>query len=452
MSKSQYDINALADIDTERSLLRALMEFDTDETVMALVKLKEQHFFDENHGRIFACLKELESRGYNLEPQTVHAELMREHTLLVETLKLIMLSEPVAAVLFAVDALEEWSKKRELHRGFLLGLQGLHGGDSSLLCANSIAKVADEVSISSVDSFTSYAALKAKIEKEPPVPKIPTGIPLIDVKLKGGIEYGQLIGIMGDPEAGKTVIMTQILKHISSMGHETLFFNFEFHYRSFVEQNRLNEDRFSVEKFLMEMDNNDILDLEAKIKIFAKRGGRVVGIDSQMMITNIRNNGTSSERETEKFFLLQRLAIKYGLIIMLIAQQGKEDSRSSTVTPMGSKNAAHALHQIWYIKKPKLEFDDDGNDERKGSREIVCYKNKQTGVHFSKPIQLDPRRLEFRGVQFDEDDHRSNRSVGSGRPKKNADEFDVQYVEYVMEDAKGVQTGFDPSQLDMPLL
>jgi len=191
---------------------------------------------------------------------------------------------------------------------------------------------------------------------------------------------------------------------------------------------------------LMESENNDILDIEAKIRIFARRkNARVVAIDSQMMITNSSNHGTSSERETEKFFILQRLAIRYGLIIFIIAQQGKEDTRSGTVSPMGSKNAAHALHQIWYIKKPKLQFTEDGDDEKKGERNFICYKNKQTGVHFNKPMKLDPRSLEFKGVQFDDEDTRSTKTVGSGRPKSsNAIPVEVYGADGILFETKTV--------------
>ena len=781
-NNQQFNVNNLVDIETEKSLLRALVEFDNSETVMALVKLKKSHFYDEGHQEIFEVLKELESRNFKLQMEVVRAELMKEHPGLLDALMRIALVEPVAAVLFAVESLEEWQRKRELFRGFMIGIQGLQEGDSSLMCANNIVRVADGVSISSVEDFTSYAQLKEKVENEPPVAKIKTGLSFLDVKLKSGIEFGQFIGVMGDPEAGKmssyfstvytptgkstmgslkvndfvvgknglptkvvgiyeqgvqddyeiifddgsratsgaehlwsvrtrkdrarkrpyrtlelkeimddpymilndseghtrckysipvcdpvafskreleidpwllgvfigdgglkkstvilttpdeeilqrvaeklpvtdeivfaskydyrirkkkhgnskttlkyffekhelsvgswdkfipedykyssvedrvallqglmdsdgyipenkahyeyvtvserlandflelvrglggraviklkdttwtykkvkkhskayritfslspgiapvsierklrdvkyrdtkplryirevnyigkaqmrcirvnaedhlyltddfvvthnTVLVTQMLKYISN-SFETLFFNFEFHYRSFIQNNKLNEDKFSLDRFLMESDNNDILDIEAKIKIFAKRGGRVVAIDSQMMITNVRSTGTSSERETEKFFILQRLSIKYDLIILLIAQQGKEDTRSGTVSPMGSKNAAHALHQIWYIKKPKLEFGEYGEDKKKGERTFVVYKNKQTGVHFNKPMKMNPRTFEFYGVQFDEEDQRSTKTVGSGR-KKSAP---VEEVEYVMEDADG---------------
>jgi len=392
---------------------------------------KREHFFDEGNQGVFEVIRDLDVRQFDIEMQLVRTEIMKTEPKLMDALTKIIMVEQTAAVMFAVESLEEWQKKRDLFRGLSIGLQDLKEGISSLQCANDISKVVDTVSISSVDDFTSYAMLKKKLENEPPIAKLTTGLSFLDVKLRGGIEYGQFIGVMGDPEAGKTVLVTQIIKHVSSLGLETLFFNFEFHYRSFIENNKLNENKFSLEKFLMESDNNDILDIEAKIKIFAKRGGKVIAIDSQMMITNIRNTGTSSERETEKFFILQRLAIKYELIIMLIAQQGKEDTRSGTVSPMGSKNAAHALHQIWYIKKPKLEFNEDGEDEHKGERTFVVYKNKQTGIHFNKPMKLDPRSFEFRGVQFDEDDVRSTKTVGSGR--KHA----PQEVLYEMEDAEG---------------
>jgi len=216
--KKPFSINDLVDIHTELGLLRALMEFDTEEVVMAMVKLKSSHFYDEDNRGLFEVFRDLESRNYEVKMETVRTELMKSAPKLLDALMRVVMVEPSPAVMFAVESLEEWQKKRELYRGFSVALQGLSEGHSSLQCANDAATVLDDVTISSVDDFTSYAFLKEKIKKESPVPKIKTGLSFLDVKLKGGIEFGQFIGVMGDPEAGKTVLVTQILKYVSSCG------------------------------------------------------------------------------------------------------------------------------------------------------------------------------------------------------------------------------------------
>lgn len=450
--KQQFNILNLSDVETERSLLRALMEFDTDETVMSLVKLKEEHFFDEGHQRIFTVLRELDDRGIKLDIQIVKTELSRSDPKSIDALRLIALSEPMAAQMRAVDALDEWARKRALHRAYIEGLNAIHSGESSRMSGNDVAKQIDDATLTTVDDFKTYSELEKEYETLPPLAKIPTGIPFLDSKLKGGLEAGKFVLLFGDPEAGKTALGAHILRNVSN-NFKTIFFPFEFSSRDFIEKNAVNKGKFNPDNFIIDDDSTDIHDLAAKLKIFAKQGGQLALIDSQMMVTNLKNRGTSEEKETEKFTILARICIRYSIRIIFICQQGKEDTRSGTVTPMKSKNGAHSAHIIIYVEKPKFERDENGDDINKGKREVVFFKNKQTGVFGSKPVKIDPRTLEFSGRQFDEDDHRSNKTTGSGRPKRNSEPEEVVYE---MEDEHGnISAMEDPNlfpsdSIDMP--
>jgi len=439
-----FNVNSLVDIETEKSLLRALMEFDNSETVMALVKLKESHFYDEGHQEIFAVLKELESRGFKLQMEVVRAELMKEHPGLLDALMRVALVEPVAAVLFAVESLEEWQKKRELFRGLSLGLQELQQGSTSLQCGSALVKVVDEVTVSHEGDTPTHAELKERFRNEPPIGKIPTGINFIDVKSGDGPELGQLIAVMGGPDAGKTSLVTQILRNATTKGHRSMFFPLEFSSRKYIKQNEINEKKFNLDLFLIEDRNTDLYDIEAKIKEQAMKGVKVFGVDSQMVVTVSGNFATAEAAETEKFRVFQRLAIRYELLIYFVCQQSNAHTAGGEIAPMGSKKASHFVHEIWYVQKQKLTFTEFGDESNKGFRDFMRTKSK-TGGYFSKPMFLDPRTFEFAGVQFDEGDPRSTKTVGSGRPKAPVEE-----VEYVMEDADGNELPLD-KPVDKPV-
>jgi hypothetical protein len=439
----QFNVNGLADVETERSLLRALMEFDTDETVMALVKLREDHFFDDGHRGLFLVMRELDGRGFALSVDTVRTELTRAKPELMDVLRSVVVAEPTALPMFAVETLSEWNAKRELYRGFTTGINGLFGGESSGFVSSDVQNLIDTVTTAEEGDTPSFAELEERFKNEPPVAKYPTGVKFLDVKCNGGMDAGLLIALMGDEDAGKTTLGTQILRNVSSHGHKVLFFPLEFGSKVFIENNIKNKPKFNPETFLIEERYTDIYDIEAKIKEEVARGVKVVLIDSQMAVT-VRGNWTTTEApESEKFRVLQRLAIRLGIDIIFICQRSTAHTAGGMVVPMGSKKAGHFVHEIWFVKKEGVKFDDEGEELNKGKREFIRYKSKMGG-YFSKPMLLDYRSFKFSGTQYDDGDPRSKRTVGSGRPKKNAD---PEVTVYEMEDADGNVTPLEDPNL-----
>ena len=172
----------------------------------------------------------------------------------------------------------------------------------------------------------------------------------------------------------------------------------------------------------------DIYDIEAKIKEQAMAGVKLVLIDSQMVIEVSKPFPNESKMEGEKFRVLQRLAIRLEIVIIFVCQRNNSHTASNVIVPYGSTHAKHFLHEIWFIKKHNLKFNEDGEEEKKGMREFMRTKSK-SGGYFSKPMRLDTRKMEFRGVQYDEDDPRSTKTVGSGRPKKAKEPTVYEYEE-----------------------
>jgi len=451
-NRAQFNLANLTDVETEKSLLFSLMEFNNKETVMALVRLRLDFFFDEGHRDIFILMKEMIDRSIPLNVESVRTEVASRDIGLLKSLQNVILRDPTPAILFAVDALEEWDRKRKLHKGLLENLTALHNSESAIHCAQRVTDVALDVSLTSTKALKNYLELEEEFDQKIPEEVVPLGIDKVDAKLRKspipgsrvkGMPFGKFILIMGDPDAGKTSLMLQILRHISKT-QKTLFFPFEFDTDEMIEMNRKTEARMGKENFYVEADRNDIHDVAAQIRIFAQMGGKFVGIDSQMAVTNITNKGTSEQRETEKFFILQRLCVSLGLVIFFICQQGKEDARSNLKTPMGSKNGAHFAHAIWYVSVPK---DKDGTNYH---RELQFPKNKISGTRLPAPLIFNPKTLEFRGAQFDEDSPYSTKTVGSGRKPAQCEE-----IVYEQEDAQGNVSALETpwifdTQIEMP--
>jgi archaellum biogenesis ATPase FlaH len=241
----------------------------------------------------------------------------------------------------------------------------------------------------------SYEEYEKEFESKKTEPIYETKVSFVDSALGGGIEQGQLILIMGDAEAGKTLLSTQILRNVSA-GFKTLFFCFEFTIDSFIKQNKAKKREFNKQNMTIINDGYTLDNVVKEIKIFAKEGGKFVLIDSQMRIDNGSTQGTVEQMESEKFSTLAKLCHRLNIIILLIAQQGKEDTKGGVHSPMGSKKGAHEANQIWYIHKLKPKYDEEGNDLNKEVRYFELSKNKQNGRHFKTEIRLNPFDLEFK--------------------------------------------------------
>lgn len=357
--------------------------------------VKIEHFTTDAHKAIWQVLKYQEEKGRALLPELVAVELTKINREYVDLLKLVLGKTPMPALKILAVELIEWNNKRELYKVSLQIQENLKEGISS----SSIIQVMDESTISlDVGIGTrakNYLEWEEEIAKAPLLPIFATSVSFLDECLKGGMRAGQLILLMGDPEAGKTVLLTQILRNIATNGHLVMFFSFEFTVRDFIEQNEDKKRKFNKENLFIVNDGYDLSDVSREVKIWAKRGCRFVGIDSQMRVENANNRGTAEQVESEKFNKLAKLCHQLEITIVLICQQGKDDTKGGTHSPMGSKKGAHEASQIWYLHKPKPKHDEDGNDINKEIREFEVSKNKQNGRHFKTEIRLDTRLLEF---------------------------------------------------------
>jgi len=287
----------------------------------------------------------------------------------------------------------EWHNKRAIYKMTVAVQESLKVKTSSLV-AKEIETVLESLAIDTETRARNYAQWEETIDNSAPIPKYPTGISFIDDSLKGGISAGQFILVMGDPEAGKTLISTQILRH-TSKSFPVLFFCFEFTVRDFINQNREKNREIKKDNVYIINDGYSLSEVVREIKIWAKRGVRFVFIDSQMRVDNSERNGSTEQQESEKFSKLAKLCHNLEITIILIAQQGKEDTKGGVHTPMGSKKGGHEANQIWYIHKSKPNYNESGIDENKTAREFEISKNKQNGVHFKTKITLNLGSLEF---------------------------------------------------------
>ncbi len=383
----------LSNEELERNFLSSIIKTNGFTEIAEMIKI--DHFTQEGHKNILKAIQNLEEKNRDLNIVVVGEELKKIEPEHLVFLKLIGAEVPTTDLKITAMELIEWHNKRDLYRLSIKIQEELNMKKSS----SAIIKIAEDVTqnldIAVGSRAKTYRWWEDKIKNEEPIPIFQTGVSFIDDYLKGGVTAGQLILVMGDPEAGKTILSTQILHSVSS-GFPTLFFPFEFTVRDYVLNNMKRKKNINKDNLIIVNDGFDISDIAREIKIFAKQGGRFVCIDSQMRVENVENKGTAEQMESEKFSKLAKLAHNLELVIILIAQQGKEDAKGGTHSPMGTKKGAHEASQIWFLHKLKPKYlDGSDEDENAHKRLLEVSKNKQNGRHFKTEISLNPILLEF---------------------------------------------------------
>ncbi len=233
---------------------------------------------------------------------------------------------------------------------------------------------------SSIESLYDMAT-RFKKTKRPP--KIETGVISLDDNLDGGIEAGQLIGIGGEPEAGKSYMLEKIIDNVSE-GFKCMFYTLEFSPRDYADRYKktLAEKHRNIKVLPEESDINII---ENQIKLMATIGYKFIVIDSQMKLVSPGLEGVEATKDV--FLRLKNLARMNELIIFIIVQSSKSSHANKKPEVYGSVLAEHELNQFWFLT----------SDKQKRETTIKFIKNKQNGKYNPVTVPWSPQ-LEVNGV------------------------------------------------------
>ncbi len=232
-----------------------------------------------------------------------------------------------------------------------------------------------------------------------PVPKYETGISFIDKPFKGGLALGQLITITGDAEAGKTMLLNQLVGNVSK-GYKCLYFSLEFNKRQLrenflqrIKSGVLSEESIkNVEVIVTDtkeydnMKNIEIGELYTMLHIMRdqiSKGIKFIAIDSTL---EFYVNELKGEEETTTIFReLALIAKKNDVLLITISQGSKEDNKERRIAIAGSQKASHYTTSMLHI------FYDKESDKR----EFVVSKNKQEGGYYKQRVYLNSNTFMF---------------------------------------------------------
>ena len=224
-------------------------------------------------------------------------------------------------------------------------------------------------------------------EAMPKKPVYSTGIEALDKHFGGGLAMSQLVIAAGEKGAGKTLLTMQILKNVSR-GWRTMLFSLEMPYWKIVE--RFQKQRLD-ERILTNLSIADkkftLEAIESIIRIEAAKGTKFFVIDSLMKIATLKNFSSTAERYSHISATLSRLAVELDVIIFLIAQMSKEDTKNGHKGLKYSGDLEYDADVILYILKDKNVL---------SKRELICDKNRQNGEEFKETVYIDKNSLEFK--------------------------------------------------------
>jgi DNA repair protein RadA/Sms len=376
-------------------LATALYESDAESGIDALFgQIEPKHFYRPQHRALYEAALNLRLRNMPLNEIFIKQELREKYD---ENIHLdVLASTPLPAPLPYCLQLVELYRLRELESLTTEIRRLINDGADSSETITELRKKLDEIEKHGAENTAakSYDQWAIEDSQKPALVKYDLGVSFLNDTFRGGWEAGQLILIGGDPESGKTMLATQVMKHIAKTT-QVVFFCFEFTVRKFVQlQKEIEGEAYSLPNLQIIDEGYDIAQIERETRLWAKKGAKVIVIDSQMRIENVADkNGTVEERETAKFSRLAKLAHRLELVIILIIQTSKQDTSTGVVAPSKSKNGAHEASVILYLKQIPDKKGEEGVNRHK--RKLYLYKNKQNGIHFITEINFNPVKKIF---------------------------------------------------------
>lgn len=414
----------------ERSFLFGLMKFnDTLEATETLIKAKSTVFSSEGRVHIFETIMSLVDRFISPTLETVATEARKRGKEIEDEFMEIFKVDPTPNLLFVLNRLNQLAKDKRVFMTLFEECRAMTENKSSDIVLQELGDFVDTEISEAVEEVKTYAEVKQDVLNMKPQPKYQVGVPAIDRLLDGGLELGQLIVLLGDPDAGKTMLMLQMLRTFaddSKPNCKAGAFPFEFSKENFtrtlIENNR--DELFNHDDMLLNDEALDIHQLKAAMITMIRRGAKFIGVDSQMMIEDTTHKGSLESFETQKFRMLMSIAKRYNVIVAVIAQRAK-DSKKGEI--FGSKLAGHIAHIIFDMTLP------DPDDKLHPT--LKLHKNKQNGIT-NREIPLKFNRSQLRYYFVDK-----GKEGKVGRKADNgSDDYDV-----IIEDGNG-------NTLDMPMI
>ncbi len=417
--------NSIYSIGIERVILSSFI-FDYELFENNMHKIKSSFFYLPAHQKIFEAMDTLHKKGYPIDEELIRREISTkdvDDSIFIE----IMGTTPVTELeAYILEVIESFKRREFVNLATSIKKLTLEDFSSSDNIKRHINQKIEDIEVLGTDfeELKTAEVREKELESKPKVEPIKTHIQWIDSPrcLDGGFIAPQLVFFSGKKEAGKTVLMTEIMENMLINGTKCLFFPYEFGFDTYWENliktkypnahkdnKALNAIR---ENMYVEDWETDILVIERKILAAIKKGCKAVFIDSKLRITHKTFKGGLTPMLSDVFQTLSRLKMQHKILIFIIVQMPKEAYEKKIVTVKDCVDADHEA-SIWF----SVWINGDG------TRNVIIHKNKQNHHRLGATIKQDPitkKLIKIKDININGEEVDENEQVVPKNSKKKS--------------------------------
>lgn len=338
-------------MEAEQSVLGACM-LSKDALYDVLEKVREEDFYNKNHGEIYAAIKALEKKGSPVDVLTVSDELARRNSLEMVGGRAYVatLSANVPSTSNAGQYASIVTDSAEMRRLIETASDIMEQGYSSELPASTILDHAEQQIFEIAQSRNTRDMAKLKdvladnmalinelADKQGEIIGVPTGFIDLD-KMTSGMQKSDLIILAARPSMGKTAFALCVARNAAIKGYKVAIFSLEMgkmqlsqrllSMEAGVDANRLRTGR---------LDNNDWMKMSAVMDRLSEADIRIDDTPG-MTVMGIKNKCRRMKADAG----LDLVVIDY---LQLMSADGRAESRQQEVSNL-SRNLKQLAREL----------------------------------------------------------------------------------------------------------
>lgn len=338
-------------MEAEQSVLGACM-LSKDALYDVLEKVREEDFYNKNHGEIYAAIKALEKKGSPVDVLTVSDELARRNSLEMVGGRAYVatLSANVPSTSNAGQYASIVTDSAEMRRLIETAGDIMEQGYSSELPASTILDHAEQQIFEIAQSRNTRDMAKLKdvladnmalinelADKQGEIIGVPTGFIDLD-KMTSGMQKSDLIILAARPSMGKTAFALCVARNAAIKGYKVAIFSLEMgkmqlsqrllSMEAGVDANRLRTGR---------LDNNDWMKMSAVMDRLSEADIRIDDTPG-MTVMGIKNKCRRMKADAG----LDLVVIDY---LQLMSADGRAESRQQEVSNL-SRNLKQLAREL----------------------------------------------------------------------------------------------------------
>ncbi|WP_455542921.1 DnaB-like helicase N-terminal domain-containing protein [Intestinibacter sp.] len=424
---------ALYSIDAEQSILGAILIEPKLITKCNEVNFSADDFFVPKHTIIFKSMKNLSDSSIEIDPVTLNCDLQKYDMLskvggMPYLIDLMTKVPAVDNIVYYMKIVKDFATKR-----MLKDLLSQTAKDIQTLDSKELLSFTNELKTSLLESddienlFIDASTISLQKQENG---AIQTGFSSIDSATGGGLNFGTLTILTGNPGSGKSTFLNQILANALSLGFSALLYSGELTYQMMMEwfaktvanPNHLSTYTNNFGRYVkVTSEGFDLISNWTKDKLFIySKDARAdeINLSSAIeylainkntklfILDNLMTLECSGSDKYEKQIIavkaLKNLAKKYNLVVILVAHSNKSSLLNREAHVFEISGASEIPNLADYVFKAS-------RDNEQPITYIGILKNRITGIIKRKvTLTFDSKRKRF----FTNSEHELKKDFG----------------------------------------